>query len=304
MADATMNDLFGESSDDEAPAAPAAAPTPAAPKDTSMTELFGSDDEAPAPPAAPKPPTPKDTSMTDLFGASADDDDAAPAAAAAPAGDRNKHRLEDLFGDDSDDEALGKDEELEFEETHFREEPAGPPKKRALPKGTEPAVLAFPNCARPPAAAEANVVRVPKFLAFEHKPYDEDAADDEDREGQTVLRWRWKKDALTDEVLRDADGRPERESNARLVRWSDGSTQIVVGGETFDVVARALKSERLCLQVNPKEGPMCLVSHATLLNEMDGGGFSGGASTTGGGGAAGGGGGGDTATRPVVFLVG
>merc|ERR1719269_384259 len=145
-----MNDLFGESSDDEAPAAPAAAPTPAAPKDTSMTELFGSDDEAPAPPAAPKPTTPKDTSMTDLFGASDDDDDAAPAAAAAPAGDRNKHRMEDLFGDDSDDEALGKDEELEFEETHFREEPAGPPKKRALPKGTEPAVLAFPNCARPP----------------------------------------------------------------------------------------------------------------------------------------------------------
>jgi len=118
-------------------------------------------------------------------------------------------------------------------------------------------------------------VRVPKFLAFEHAPFEENEYDGnkaEHRQGQTVARWMWKRDVLDGEILTDADGRPERVSNARVVRWSDGSTQIVVGDERFDSVSRALKTERLCLQTNPGDGStstkMCLLSHAALEEEM------------------------------------
>ena len=73
---------------------------------------------------------------------------------------------------------------------------------------------------------------------------------------------------LTGEVLRDEAGAPKWSSNCRVVRWSDGSLQLVVGSERYDVVERRLKSERLCLQAKPKEGPMCLVAHAALESEI------------------------------------
>lgn len=40
------------------------------------------------------------------------------------------------------------------------------------------------------------------------------------------MRWR---------MRRGPDGRELRESNARFVRWSDGSLQLLVGNEVLDV---------------------------------------------------------------------
>ena len=84
--------------------------------------------------------------------------------------------------------------------------------------------------------------QVPKFLAFEHEPYDEDKdeAGGKHEQGAAVLRWRFEKDVLTGEVLKDEQGAPKWSSNCRVVRWSDGSLQLIVGSERYDVVERRL----------------------------------------------------------------
>ena len=42
--------------------------------------------------------------------------------------------------------------------------------------------------------------------------------------------------------MKDAQGNPLRESNARLVKWSDGSYQMVVGTEVFRVETPSLQN--------------------------------------------------------------
>ena len=49
-----------------------------------------------------------------------------------------------------------------------------------------------------------------------------------------IIRWRYKRDSLGRLELGE-DGLPLRETNTRLVKWSDGSTQLLVGDESFDV---------------------------------------------------------------------
>lgn len=92
-------------------------------------------------------------------------------------------------------------------------------------------------------------VKLPNFLSVETRPYDTTTYEDEidedevlDEEGRARLklkvengiRWRKVKDADGNEVL-DEFGRPKKESNARIVRWSDGSMSLHLGNEIFDV---------------------------------------------------------------------
>lgn len=55
-----------------------------------------------------------------------------------------------------------------------------------------------------------------------------------------LIRWRWKQDSRGEIVrsilsrypqIRDAKGKPMRESNARIVKWSDGSYQLLIGDD-------------------------------------------------------------------------
>ena len=97
------------------------------------------------------------------------------------------------------------------------------------------------------------LVRLPNVIGVSSKPFSADtwveqvmqpeeskeAKDDEAGQGardkkkavslmvENVIRWR--------EVV-DPDGGRRRESNARLVRWSDGTSSLMVGAECFDVV--------------------------------------------------------------------
>ncbi len=50
-----------------------------------------------------------------------------------------------------------------------------------------------------------------------------------------VLRWRYGRNALGEETV---------ESNARFVRWSDGSLQLQIGGETLDVASQDVAREQ------------------------------------------------------------
>ncbi|XP_015772244.1 PREDICTED: RNA polymerase-associated protein LEO1-like [Acropora digitifera] len=88
--------------------------------------------------------------------------------------------------------------------------------------------------------SELYFVKMPNFLSIDRKPFDPAQYEDEmeedevlDEEGrarlklkvENTIRWRFRK---------DKDGNEVKESNARIVRWSDGSTSLLLG-EVFDV---------------------------------------------------------------------
>eukprot|EP00063_Salmo_salar_P066239 XP_014041074.1 PREDICTED: RNA polymerase-associated protein LEO1 [Salmo salar] len=92
-------------------------------------------------------------------------------------------------------------------------------------------------------------VKLPNFLSVEPRPFDsqyyEDEFEDEemlDEEGRTrlklkvenTIRWRAKKDEEMNE---------SRESNARIVKWSDGSMSLHLGNEVFDVYKAPLQGD-------------------------------------------------------------
>ncbi|CAJ0602398.1 unnamed protein product [Cylicocyclus nassatus] len=83
-------------------------------------------------------------------------------------------------------------------------------------------------------------MKIPNFFSIALKPFDpetyeEDEDDDQvDEEGrnrlklkaENTIRWRF---------AHDADGNIVKESNAKIIRWSDGSMSMVIGKERFDV---------------------------------------------------------------------
>ncbi|XP_044294847.1 RNA polymerase-associated protein LEO1 [Varanus komodoensis] len=92
-------------------------------------------------------------------------------------------------------------------------------------------------------------VKLPNFLSVEPRPFDpqyyEDEFEDEemlDEEGRTrlklkvenTIRWR---------TRRDEEGSEIRESNARIVKWSDGSMSLHLGNEVFDVYKAPLQGD-------------------------------------------------------------
>ncbi|XP_062125545.1 another transcription unit protein-like [Drosophila sulfurigaster albostrigata] len=96
------------------------------------------------------------------------------------------------------------------------------------------------------AASQPSLMRMPNFMPFDQKPYGmldykdeaskEDLRDCELREAfltklKTTVRWR---------EIQNATGEVYQESNARIVRWSDGSQTFHVGAEAFDVVRMPL----------------------------------------------------------------
>jgi RNA polymerase-associated protein LEO1 len=100
---------------------------------------------------------------------------------------------------------------------------------------------------------EMHFVKLPNFLSIESRPFDpetyEDELDDEsliqqDEEGrnrtklrvENTIRWR-----TTGEV--DEDNKPVRQSNARMIKWSDGSMSLHLGSEVFDVHKQPLQSD-------------------------------------------------------------
>ncbi|XP_032905971.1 RNA polymerase-associated protein LEO1 [Amblyraja radiata] len=92
-------------------------------------------------------------------------------------------------------------------------------------------------------------VKLPNFLSVEPRPFDsqyyEDEFEDEemlDEEGRTrlklkvenTIRWR---------IRKDEEGTDVRESNARIVKWSDGSMSLHLGNEVFDVYKAPLQGD-------------------------------------------------------------
>merc|ERR1719370_1263592 len=88
---------------------------------------------------------------------------------------------------------------------------------------------------------ELYFVKLPNFLSVDCKPFDPETYEDEiedeenpDEEGRERLKLkventiRWRQSF-------DSEGKAFKESNARIVRWSDGSTSLHLGSEIFDI---------------------------------------------------------------------
>ena len=89
---------------------------------------------------------------------------------------------------------------------------------------------------------ELHFVKLPNFLSVEPRPFDPDTYEDDlleksetvDEEGQArvrlkvenTIRWRYEK---------DSEGNLVKQSNAKIVKWSDGSLSMYLGNEIFDV---------------------------------------------------------------------
>ena len=95
---------------------------------------------------------------------------------------------------------------------------------------------------------ESHFVKLPNFLSVDTHPYDpswyEDEIDEDetcDDEGrarmklkvENTIRWR---------NVSDADGNMSKESNARIIKWSDGSMSLHLGSEIFDIHKQQLLS--------------------------------------------------------------
>ena len=141
----------------------------------------------------------------------------------------------DLFGSDGD----GDDDAFE--------QAMGAAKSNE-PQG-EPVEFALPRQPRPNPNAKMYMVRLPNILKIQPRPFDPETFDPESKEeggdggegggsGSTyskaanVIRWRMGPDG-------------KRQSNARIVRWSDGSMTLHIGKETLKCQAVPLPNTHL-----------------------------------------------------------
>lgn len=96
---------------------------------------------------------------------------------------------------------------------------------------------------------DIHFVKLPNFLSVETRPFDQETYEDEideeetmDEEGRqriklkvsNTIRWR---------EFMDNSGEMVKESNARMVKWSDGSMSLHLGSEIFDVYRQPLQGD-------------------------------------------------------------
>lgn len=210
-----------------------------------LDDLLGSsDNEATAPET-------KET-VDDLLGGSSDEE------AVPVAGSGTRDEVDDLLGgsDDDDDAADQADgdsgvmnitKEEEAEEVHDELRFLGKAKAKESAgiesKQTTHRNLSLPKTFRIDDETQAFFMRTPNFIKLQRDAYNQNTHDPEDQRfsGATaVMRWRYKTDEEGNAVV-GANGKPEMESNARFVKWSDGSYQLVIGDSVFD--SRVLATE-------------------------------------------------------------
>ncbi|KAF4524501.1 hypothetical protein B566_EDAN011512 [Ephemera danica] len=96
---------------------------------------------------------------------------------------------------------------------------------------------------------ELHFVKLPNFLSVETRPFDgntyEDEIDEEetlDEEGRARLKLKVENTIRWRDIF-DEEGRVQKESNARFVKWSDGSMSLHLGSEIFDIYKQPLQGD-------------------------------------------------------------
>ncbi|OQR66461.1 RNA polymerase-associated protein LEO1-like [Tropilaelaps mercedesae] len=168
----------------------------------------------------------------------------------------DKLEIEDIFGEElgdisDDDEAQDEpeqevrrmgdlDEEQQEEQDAEEEAPAPQPETRID--------VEVPRI-KTDLGHELHFVKLPNFLSVETRPYDPETYEDEvdedevlDEEGRARLKLKVENTVRWRTVYDPETGDPIKQSNARLVRWSDGSLSLHLGAEIFDVHKHTLVS--------------------------------------------------------------
>ncbi|XP_057657520.1 another transcription unit protein-like [Diorhabda carinulata] len=96
---------------------------------------------------------------------------------------------------------------------------------------------------------DIHFVKLPNFLSVETRPFDPETYEDEideeetlDEEGRARLKLKVENTIRWREYV-DNEGNIKKESNARVVRWSDGSYSLHLGSEIFDVYKQPLQGD-------------------------------------------------------------
>ncbi|XP_059125040.1 RNA polymerase-associated protein LEO1-like [Peromyscus eremicus] len=107
---------------------------------------------------------------------------------------------------------------------------------------------------------ELYFVKLPRFLRIEPKPFDpqlyEDELEDEKvlyEEDKTSLKLKVE-NTIRWRVGRDEEGYRVKESNARIVKWSDGSMSLHLGSEVFDIYKAPLQDNHNQLFIREDTG--------------------------------------------------
>ncbi|XP_047065990.1 protein LEO1 homolog [Lolium rigidum] len=225
------------------------------------------DEEAPQrKPRSPMEEEGEDEVVRDVFGDS-DEDEPAPYRAPdeidedlrrSPIEDEEQYEKdlqpEDVVGDDN--MRYESDDNLELK---TKEKPVGPPLNLVVPLQQPPA--------RPD---KMNVIKVSNIMGIDPRPFDPKTYEEEDvyvtdesgtkkkiRLEDNIVRWR---------NVRNADGTTSVESNARFVKWKDGTMQLLIGNEVLDISVHEANHDQSHLFLRSGKG--VLQSQGRLLQKL------------------------------------
>ncbi|KAJ7978722.1 protein LEO1-like [Quillaja saponaria] len=164
-------------------------------------------------------------------------------------------RPEDLLADEDAQYEMEED----YIEAKIKEKPVGPPLELEIPLHPPPAL-----------PEKMNMIKVSNIMGVDPKPFepktyveedtfvtDESGARKRIRLENNIVRWR---------SIRNPDGRTSYESNARFVRWSDGSLQLLLGNEVLDISVQDAQHDQAHLFL--RHGKGILQSQGRLLRKM------------------------------------
>lgn len=107
---------------------------------------------------------------------------------------------------------------------------------------------------------EIHFVKLPNFLSVETRPFDHETYEDEideeetlDEEGRARLKLKVENTLRWKELFND-EGKMVKQSNARFVKWSDGSMSLHLGSEIFDVYKQPLQGDHNHLYIRQGTG--------------------------------------------------
>ncbi|KAK2973858.1 hypothetical protein RJ640_003266 [Escallonia rubra] len=205
--------------------------------------------------------------IDEVFGDSEDEEPAEYAAQNHAEHNSNRSPMEEegSYEKDLRPEDMLADEEGQYEsgeeiiEAKSKEKPVGPPLELEIP--LQP----------PPAHPEKmNMIKVSNIMGIDPKPFDHKTYVEEDvfvtdesgskkriRLDNNIVRWR---------TVRKPDGTASYESNARFVRWSDGSLQLLIGNEVLDISVQDAQHDQAHLFLRHEKG--ILQSQGRLLRKM------------------------------------
>ncbi|KAG9312926.1 Leo1-like protein-domain-containing protein [Chiua virens] len=204
--------------------------------ETSGNDPEVKDEPNPSPPHTVTHRDGGDEAMDDLFGQEAEVDESKQvksetSLAATPV----------ESGYDSDELSQREKDHRNALEYHENEEPP------AVVRQLQEANVSIPNIPMPRTSdGDHWVIRAPNFVKVDSKPFHPDTyvgpeQDEEDSHAnesareksmsiklkvENTIRWRW---------IKDEFGQDKRQSNSRIIRWSDGSMSLRLGKELFDI---------------------------------------------------------------------